>query len=77
MAGKLSENEIADLKERFKVMDVDGSGTVTTEEMRKVIGEALPGIELDVIAAMADTNGDGKLNINEFLQMAILSSMYV
>merc|ERR1712129_27187 len=73
MAGKLSEDEVAEIKDVFKGMDVDGNGTVTSEEMRKVMSEMLPEHKgyIDVMAAMADTNGDGKIDFEEFLQMAV------
>ena len=55
-------------------MDVDGNGTITSEELQKVMkeqGEKLPEALINVMVAMADTNGDGKIDFEEFLQMAI------
>ena len=69
----LSEDEVAEIKEAFKRMDVDGNGTVTSEELKKVMkeqGEKLPEAVIDVMVAMADTDSDGKINFEEFLQMA-------
>jgi len=73
MAGKLSEDQVAEIKDVFKGMDVDGNGSVTSEEMRKVMSEMLPEHKgyTDVMAAMADTNGDGKIDFEEFLQMVV------
>lgn len=34
IAESLSEEEITGLKEAFKMMDVDGSGTITFEELK-------------------------------------------
>ena len=54
-------------------MDVDGNGTITSEELQKVMkeqDEKLPEAVIDVMVAMADTDGDGKINFEEFLQMA-------
>jgi len=70
----LSEDEVAEIKETFKEMDVDGNGTITSEELQKVMkeqGEKLPEAVINVMVAMADTNGDGKIDFEEFLQMAI------
>ena len=55
-------------------MDVDGNGTITSEELQKVMkeqGEKLPEAVINVMVAMADKDGDGKINFEEFLQMAI------
>ena len=70
----LSEDEVAVVKEAFKEVDVDGSGTITPEELKKVMkeqGEKYPEGVINVMVAMADTDGDGKINFEEFLQMAI------
>ena len=70
----LSEDEVAEIKEAFKELDVDGNGTITSEELQNVIllfGEKLPETVINVMVEMADTDGDGKINFEEFLQMAI------
>ena len=70
----LSEDEVAVVKEAFKEVDVDGSGTITPEELKKVMkeqGEKIPEGVINVMVAMADTDGDGKMNFEEFVQMLI------
>ena len=55
-------------------MDVDGSGSITSEELQKVMkdqGERLPEALIDVMVGMADTDGDGQINFEEFLQMTL------
>ena len=57
-------------------MDVDGNGTITSEELQKVMkeqGEKLPEAVINVMVAMADTNGDGKIDFEEFLQTYFLT----
>jgi Ca2+-binding EF-hand superfamily protein len=70
----LSEDEVAEIKEEFKEVDVDGNGTVSPEELQKFMkeqGEKIPEGVINVMVAMVDTDGDGKINYEEFLQMAI------
>ena len=70
----LNEDDVAEIREMFKEMDVDGNGTITPEELQKVMeeqGERLHDAVLHVMVAMADTDGDGKINFEEFLQMTI------
>ena len=33
----LSEEDVAEIKEMFKEIDVDGSGSITSEELQKVL----------------------------------------
>ena len=69
----LSEDEVAEIKEEFKEVDVDGNGTVSPEELQKFMkeqGEKLPEGVINVMVAMVDTDGDGKINFEEFVQMA-------
>ena len=70
----LSEAEVAEIKEEFKEVDVDGNGTVSPEELQKFMkeqGEKIPEGVINVMVAIVDTDGDGKINYEEFLQMAI------
>jgi len=60
----------------FKVFDLDGSGTISREEMRQVLGSKdvkdLMDVENDDIEKMmkeADTNGDGEIDFDEFMAM--------
>jgi calmodulin len=54
-----------ELKNAFQVFDVDGSGTISAEELRQVLkslGENLSDKELDEMLMMADKNGDGTID---------------
>merc|ERR1719253_828228 len=60
----------------FKVFDLDGSGTISREEMRQVLGSKdvkdLMDVENDDIEKMmkeADTNGDSEIDFDEFMAM--------
>lgn len=49
----------------FKVFDKDGSGTISSEELRnalKSLGENLTNEELDEMIKLADKDGDGHID---------------
>ncbi|GFR51827.1 hypothetical protein Agub_g14290 [Astrephomene gubernaculifera] len=66
----LTPDEIAGLKELFKSIDADSSGTITVEEMRKALaqwGHKINEVELQQLMAIADVDGDGLIDYNEFV----------
>ncbi|CAI9781314.1 unnamed protein product [Fraxinus pennsylvanica] len=67
IAGCLSEEEIIGLKQLFKGMDTDNSGTITLEELKQ--GLANQGTELSVYEAKQLTEADGRINYDEFVAM--------
>jgi len=70
IATNLPADEIQGLKEMFMSMDTDHSGTITVEEMREGLrrkGGRIPETELQRIMDMADVNGDGRVDYEEFL----------
>ena len=73
MASLLTEEQVAEFKEAFEEIDVDGKGTITMGELLDKLEEELDymGEKLLVIVAMADTNGDGMINFEEFLEMMV------
>eukprot|EP00955_Chlamydomonas_euryale_P089729 364489-Chlamydomonas_euryale.AAC.8 len=66
----LSQDEITGMKELFKSIDEDGSGTITVSEMRKAMaqwGNKISEAELANLMAIADVDGDGLIDYNEFV----------
>merc|ERR1712150_172003 len=56
----------------FRVLDKDGSGTITSKEFRHLmtnIGNKLSMIEVDTLITAADRDGDGHLNFEEFVHL--------
>eukprot|EP00850_Spirogloea_muscicola_P022002 SM000272S10269 [mRNA] locus=s272:126940:131164:+ [translate_table: standard] len=70
IAESLSEEEIAGLKETFKMMDADGSGTITLDELKEGlqrVGSNLKDVEIEELMKAADADQDGTIDYPEFL----------
>ena len=70
IAGCLSEEEIRGLKEMFKSMDSDNSGTITVDELRKGLGKQgtkLTEAEVEQLMEAADADGSGTIDYEEFI----------
>lgn len=55
----------AEMKSAFKVFDHDGSGTISLDELRRVMksfGETLSEEDLDAMIKEVDKNGDGSID---------------
>mmetsp|Transcript_8435 Transcript_8435/g.17408 ORF Transcript_8435/g.17408 Transcript_8435/m.17408 type:complete len:151 (+) Transcript_8435:119-571(+) len=66
----LSEDEVADLKEAFNMFDIDGDGTITLVELKKVmksLGQNPTDKELRQMIESVDDNGDHEIDFQEFL----------
>ncbi|GMP47784.1 hypothetical protein CsSME_00015367 [Camellia sinensis var. sinensis] len=70
IAQKLSEEEIGGLKQLFKMIDTDNSGTITFEELKaglKRVGSELMESEIMSLMNAADINNSGTIDYGEFL----------
>ncbi|XP_074575351.1 calcium-dependent protein kinase 1-like [Curcuma longa] len=73
IAESLSEEEIIGLKEMFKSMDTDNSGTLTVEELRAGIpklgnmGIKITESEVQQLMEAADVDGNGSIDYMEFI----------
>ncbi|XP_024529122.1 calcium-dependent protein kinase 2 [Selaginella moellendorffii] len=70
IAESLSEKEIKGLKELFKKMDVDKSGTITFEELKSGLakqGYDMAESEVRAIMESADVDGNGTIDYLEFI----------
>lgn len=70
IAESLSEDEIIGLKEMFKAMDVDNSGTITYEELKNGLqqqGSRLNESDVQKLMEAADVDGNGTIEFNEFI----------
>ena len=55
-------NDIAELKQIFQTIDVDGNGTITFDELQAALGERENGEELLEMLRSADTDNSGTID---------------
>ena len=70
---KLSPEQVTELKDVFAQLDVNNDGFITKDELKKMmegLGEKVEESMIDAMIAMADSNGDGKIDFNEFVAAA-------
>ena len=64
-----SEDDITAL---FRVLDQDSNGSISADELRLVMtydGEKITDKEVDELIKEADSDGDGEINLEEFVMM--------
>ena len=69
----LSAEQTEELKKAFSVMDANGDGVVTKDELKtllKGLGEDVTDEVVDEMIKLADSDGDGKVNFDEFCKAA-------
>ena len=71
----MTQKEAQELNEAFNQLDVDGSGTLSKEELlegyRMIYGDNFDESEIDALMNMADENEDGSISYSEWLLTAI------
>jgi len=70
-AAQANETELAELRAAFNVFDRDGSGTISSAELRQVLvqalGEKLTDEEVDDMMMEADRDRSGGVDFEEFV----------
>ena len=73
MSSKLSAEQLEELKKAFTVLDENKDGVISKDELAKLLGGLGEDVTDDVVTEMmnlADTDGDGKVNFDEFCKAA-------
>jgi len=63
--GQIEESRIA---EAFRRIDADNSGTITKQEIQTLVGRDCTPEQIDEIMMNADTDGDGVISYDEFVE---------
>ena len=66
----LNAEQILELKAAFEQMDSNGDGFVTKDELKAMLsslGDAVEDSVVNEMMSVADLNGDGKVDFNEFV----------
>lgn len=74
-----SDEALQSLKEAFSVFDMDGNGSITAEELHKVLrglGEECSVAECRKMISGVDVDGDGMISFDEFKVMMDTGSRY-
>ncbi|KAJ8640904.1 hypothetical protein MRB53_017598 [Persea americana] len=74
VAEHLSVEEVAGIKEMFKMMDTNSKGNITLEELKvglQKIGQQVPDPDVQMLMEAADVNGNGTLDYGEFVAVSI------
>merc|ERR1712106_612748 len=69
-------NNIGDAQQLFRILDKDGDGNITQEEMR-ACGSKFNSQEIEAIFAVGDVDNDGAISLNEFITVMCPSASTV
>jgi len=72
MSHGLTEDQIADLQASFDLFDIDGSGSISGQELKQVMrrfGQAPSDKDVQEMIDRVDKNGDNEIDFNEFIEL--------
>jgi len=67
----INSQQTKEIKRAFDKVDTDKDGSINKKELKKILkglGEAFTDEAVDDMVKIADVNGDGKIQFDEFLQ---------
>jgi calmodulin len=71
-AEQRSAEELEEMRQAFRVFDIDGNGLIDANELKVTmfnLGENLSDRDVKQMIKLADRNGDGKIDYEEFIMM--------
>ncbi|XP_018427525.1 PREDICTED: caltractin-like [Nanorana parkeri] len=75
----LARNFYRELKQAFSVIDTDNDGRITAADLReasKLAGLYFTNKELEDMLQVADKNGDGTVDISEFIEIMLKTNLF-
>jgi calcium-dependent protein kinase len=72
-----SPDDIKELKELFKTLDVNGDGSLSLDELKKGLAGKENGEQILEMLHAADTDGSGEINYTEFLAATIDQTVFL
>uniref|UniRef100_A0A1I8GC76 Calmodulin n=1 Tax=Macrostomum lignano TaxID=282301 RepID=A0A1I8GC76_9PLAT len=72
LSRKLTESQLAEIRESFALFDKNGDGSISAEELgevMKTLGQFPNADELQDMMRQVDEDGDGTIDFNEFVHM--------
>ena len=72
-----SPQDIKELKDLFKALDVNGDGTLTLHEIQKGLKGMVNGEQIANLMASADTDKSGEINYTEFIAATIDANVFM
>ncbi|KAG6690820.1 hypothetical protein I3842_10G031600 [Carya illinoinensis] len=74
IAERLSVDEVADIKEGFKMMDTSNKGKINVDELRvglHKLGHQIPDTDVQILMEAGDVDKDGYLDYGEFVAISV------
>jgi calmodulin len=65
-------DQVENLRRTFEIFDTDGSGKISSTELKQVmekLGEELDDFQISEMIREADKDGDGEIDFDEFVRM--------
>lgn len=77
IAVQANPNDIKNLKDTFRALDVNGDGSLTLEELRHGLKEVQNGDDLLELMKAADTDNSGTINYTEFIAATLDAQIFM